>query len=103
MVLGTAAGGDVSPLLGGLTRRGRLVLVGVSPEPVRVTPRQLIFDAVQVSGSLTGTAAENEQNPAFALAHDVAPMVEQASLTDAQAAYDRMLSGEARFRMVIGI
>ncbi|MFL5999892.1 MAG: alcohol dehydrogenase catalytic domain-containing protein [Streptomyces sp.] len=103
MVLGTAAGGDVSPLLGGLARRGRLVLVGVSPEPVRVAPRQLIFDAVQVSGSLTGTSAENEQNLAFAQAHDVAPMVEQSSLTDVQAAYDRMLRGEARFRMVVGI
>ncbi|MGW4601585.1 zinc-binding dehydrogenase, partial [Streptomyces sp. NPDC004457] len=103
MVLGTAAGGDVSPLLGGLARRGRLVLVGVSPEPVRVAPRRLIFDAVQVSGSLTGTSAENEQNLAFAQAHDVVPMVERTSLADAQAAYDRMLRGEARFRMVIGI
>ncbi|WP_031100019.1 MULTISPECIES: alcohol dehydrogenase catalytic domain-containing protein [unclassified Streptomyces] len=103
MVLGTAAGGDVSPLLAGLARRGRLVLVGVSPEPVRVAPRQLIFDAVQVSGSLTGTPAENEQNLVFAQAHDVAPMVERTSLADAQAAYDRMLRGEARFRMVIGV
>jgi propanol-preferring alcohol dehydrogenase len=101
MVLATAAGGDVSPLLAGLARRGQLVMVGVSPEPVRISPRQLIFDAVQVSGSLTGTPAENEQNLAFAQAHDVSPMVEHTSLTDVQAAYDRMMSGAARFRMVI--
>ncbi|MEU5712516.1 MULTISPECIES: hypothetical protein [Streptomyces] len=68
-----------------------------------MAPRQLIFDAVQVSGSLTGTPAENEQNLVFAQAHDVAPMVERTSLADAQAAYARMLRGEARFRMVIGV
>ncbi|MFE9445111.1 alcohol dehydrogenase catalytic domain-containing protein [Streptomyces sp. NPDC006602] len=101
MVLATAAAGDVSPLLGGLARGGRLVLVGVSSEPVRVQPRQLIFDAVQVSGSLTGTPAQNEQNLAFAQAQNVSPMVEPASLADAQSAYDRMLRGDARFRMVL--
>lgn len=101
MVLATAAAGDVSPLLGGMARRGRLVLVGVSSEPVQVSARQLIFDAVQVSGSLTGTPAQNEQNLAFAQAQNVAPMVEPASLADVQSAYDRMMRGEARFRMVI--
>jgi propanol-preferring alcohol dehydrogenase len=99
--LATAAAGDVSPLLGGMARRGRLVLVGVSSEPVQVSARQLIFDAVQVSGSLTGTPAQNEQNLAFAQAQNVAPMVEPASLADVQSAYDRMMRGEARFRMVI--
>lgn len=103
MVLGAAAGGDISPLLGGLAHGGRLVLVGVSPEPVCVTPRQLIFDAVRISGSLTGTSAQNEQNLAFANAHEVTPMVEQVSLADAQAGYDRMMHGQARFRMVISI
>ncbi|MEU6845438.1 alcohol dehydrogenase catalytic domain-containing protein [Streptomyces sp. NPDC046716] len=103
MVLATAAAGDVSPLLGGLTRGGRLVLVGVSSEQVRVSPRQLIFDAVQISGSLTGTPAQNEQNLAFAQAHNVAPMVEPTSLTDVQTSYDRMMRGDARFRMVITV
>jgi propanol-preferring alcohol dehydrogenase len=103
MVLATAAAGNVTPLLDGLTRRGRLVIVGVSAEPVRVQPQQLIFSDVQISGSLTGTPAENEQNLAFALAQDIEPMVERASLTDVQAAYDRMMSGAARFRMVIEI
>jgi D-arabinose 1-dehydrogenase-like Zn-dependent alcohol dehydrogenase len=30
-------------------------------------------------------------------------MVEQVSLADAQAGYDRMMHGQARFRMVISI
>ncbi|MER6977255.1 alcohol dehydrogenase catalytic domain-containing protein [Streptomyces carpinensis] len=103
MILATASAGDVTPLLDGLARRGRLVLVGVSSEPVRIQPHRLIFDGVQVAGSLTGIPAQNEQNLAFALAQDVAPMVEQTSLRDAQAAYDRMMRGDARFRMVINI
>jgi propanol-preferring alcohol dehydrogenase len=101
LALATAAAGDMSPLLDGLAYGGRLVVVGVSPEPVLVTPYQLVFKAVQVLGSLTGTPAENERNLAFAEAHDVAPMVEQAPLSDAAAAYDRMMRGDARFRMVL--
>ncbi|MFF5860582.1 alcohol dehydrogenase catalytic domain-containing protein [Streptomyces sp. NPDC012751] len=101
LVLATAAAGDLTPLLGGLAHGGKLVVVGVSPEPVRVTPRQLIFGAVEVSGSLTGTPAGNEHNLRFAEAQGIAPLTEHAVLADAAHAYDRMLRGEARFRMVL--
>ncbi|MFI7143012.1 alcohol dehydrogenase catalytic domain-containing protein [Streptomyces massasporeus] len=101
LVLATAAAGDVTPLLGGLARGGKLIALGMTDEPVRVTPSQLIFQNVQVLGSLTGPPAQNEQNLAFAEAHGVAPMMEQAPLTDAAPAYARMMRGEARFRMVL--
>jgi propanol-preferring alcohol dehydrogenase len=101
LALATAAAGDMSPLLDGLAHGGRLVVVGVSEEPISVTPYQLVFKGVQVLGSLTGTPASNERNLAFAEAHDVAPMVEQAPLLDAASAYDRMMRGGARFRMVL--
>jgi propanol-preferring alcohol dehydrogenase len=101
LVLATAAAGDMTPLLGGLARGGRLIALGIPDEPVRVTPHQLVFQAVQVLGSLTGTPAENEQNLAFAEAHGVAPLMEQAPLADAAQAHARMMRGEARFRMVL--
>ena len=61
----------------------------------------VIFNDQTIQGSLTGTPSQNEENLAFALAHDVRPMVETVPLEQAGAAYQRMLSGDARFRMVI--
>jgi propanol-preferring alcohol dehydrogenase len=62
---------------------------------------QLLFGGKTIRGSLTGTPRENEENLAFSLAHDVRPMVEEVPLEKAADAYARMLSGAARFRMVL--
>src|SRR6185437_13751736 len=70
-VIATAAGGDLSPLLGGLRSGGRLVVVGASDQPVTVAPMQLVFDDVRVRGSLTGSAIENEDNLRFAVSQGV--------------------------------
>ena len=51
-------------------------------------------------GSLTGTSAQNEDNVSFADAQGVTPLIGPAALADAAAAYARMRSGAARFRMV---
>ena len=40
---------------------------------------------------------------AFSAAHGVAPMIEMFSFDDAPKAYDRMMSGDARFRVVLDI
>jgi D-arabinose 1-dehydrogenase-like Zn-dependent alcohol dehydrogenase len=58
---------------------------------------------VAVGGSLTGTPAENEDNLAFSSAHGVAAMIETMPFEDAPKAYERMMSGAARFRVVLDI
>jgi alcohol dehydrogenase, propanol-preferring len=52
-------------------------------------------------GSLTGTAIENETGLEFSASHGVAAMNEVFPFTDAPAAYERMMSGQARFRVVL--
>ncbi|MDT5367042.1 MAG: alcohol dehydrogenase, propanol-preferring [Mycobacterium sp.] len=56
-----------------------------------------------IVGSLTGTPAENEDNLAFSSAHGVAAMIETMPFEDAPKAYERMMSGAARFRVVLDI
>jgi propanol-preferring alcohol dehydrogenase len=104
LILATAASGSsMTPLIPGLAYGGQLMVVGASFEPIEVTPIALSFGGVQLAGSLTGTPGENEANLRFAMTQDVAPMIETVPLADAQKAYDRMKSGEARFRMVLDL
>jgi propanol-preferring alcohol dehydrogenase len=103
VVIATAASGDISPLLNGLTSGGRLVVVGASDQPVSVAPTQLVFDDVRILGSLTGSSIENENNLRFAVSQDVRAMIESRPLGDASAAFQHMMNGDARFRVVLTV
>jgi alcohol dehydrogenase, propanol-preferring len=80
----------------GLRPRGQLIVVGGSTDPIEVNTTDQIFGGRSVTGSLTGTPVENEENLRFSTAHGVVPMTEVRPFDDAPAAYERMMSGEAR-------
>jgi propanol-preferring alcohol dehydrogenase len=101
LIVATAASGSLSPLLGGLAYGGKLITVGVSSEPIEVFTEALIFNGVEILGSLTGSSVQVEQNLRFAQAQGIEAVIEPAKLTDAAQAYERMMSGAARFRMVL--
>ncbi|MGW3248520.1 alcohol dehydrogenase [Streptomyces sp. NPDC001070] len=101
-VIATAASGaSMTPLVPGLAPRGKLVVVGVAPDPVSVTTADLVLGSRTVTGSLTGHSIENEDNLEFSNRFGIRPMVETMSLEQAPEAYERMMSGEARFRVVL--
>jgi alcohol dehydrogenase len=56
-----------------------------------------------VRGWYSGTAVDSEDTLLFSRINDIASMNEIFTLEDAQAAYDRMMSGKARFRVVLRI
>ena len=103
IVATAASGASMSPLLAGLAPRGKLVVVGAAPDPISVDTAELIFGGRSIVGSLTGTPVENEDNLAFSLSHGIKPMNEVMTLEDAPKAYERMMSGAARFRIVLDI
>ncbi|MCV7202309.1 alcohol dehydrogenase [Mycolicibacterium peregrinum] len=103
VVATAASGASMSPLVAGLAPRGQLVVVGAAPDPIEVSTSELIFGGRSIVGSLTGSAAENEDNLAFSVANGIAPMIEPVPFEDAPKAYDRMMSGKARFRVVLEI
>lgn len=101
-VIATAAHGpSMAAVIAGLQPRGRLVVVGASPEPMAVLTPDLIFGGRSIVGSLTGSAVDNEDNLRFSMVHQIAPMLEPMPFVDAPKAYERMMSGRARFRVVL--
>jgi D-arabinose 1-dehydrogenase-like Zn-dependent alcohol dehydrogenase len=85
--------------LGGLTRRGELIVIGVNPEPFEVNPFALL--AAKMYGHASGTSKEVEETLHFAQLTGVRPMIEKVPLLDAESAVARMRAGKARFRMVL--
>lgn len=103
-IIATAASGaSMSPLVSGLAPRGQLVVVGAAFDPIEVSTADLIFGCRSIVGSLTGTPIENEANLEFSAARGVAPMTELFDFEDAPKAYERMMSGDARFRVVLDV
>jgi propanol-preferring alcohol dehydrogenase len=101
-IIATAASGaSMSPLVAGLAPRGHLLVVGASGDPLSVSTAELIFGTRTISGSLTGSAIQNEDNLDFSMRHGIRPMTEVLPLSEAPKAYERMMSGEARFRVVL--
>jgi alcohol dehydrogenase len=56
-----------------------------------------------VRGHPSGTARDIEDTMAFSVLHGIRPMIETRPLEEADAAYQKMLSGAARFRMVLTV
>ena len=91
----------MSAVIGGLGVRGRLIVVGASMEPIEVPPAMLIGGSRSIAGHASGTSKDSEDTLAFSVLSGVRPMIETIPLERAAEAYERMMSGQARFRMVI--
>ncbi|MFG2273528.1 alcohol dehydrogenase [Streptomyces chartreusis] len=102
VVLATAGNSDaIAATVDGMTHRGELVVIGVSPDSLGISPLQLILRGRTVRGHPSGTAQDVQDTMEFSTLHGIRPTVETLPLTEADAAYQKMLSGAARFRMVL--
>jgi len=102
VVLATAGSSEaMSATIDGLRHNGELLVLGADPAPIQVSPFQLIATSRTVHGHPSGTARDVEETLRFAALTGVRPMTKTRPLDDVQAAYDRMLSGAARHRMVL--
>ena len=102
VILATAPSSKaMSELIDGLAPTGKLVVVGISSDPIAVTPLQLISGERAIQGSLVGTPTDCEDTMNFAALTGVRPMIETYPLEKAGEAYARMMSGRAEFRVVL--
>ena len=102
MILATVtAAPAMAAALGGLKPGGQLVVVGASPDPIEVPPFAIIAGSTAVKGHASGTSKDSEDTLAFSVLTGVRPRIETLPLAEAQAAYDKMMAGDARFRMVL--
>jgi D-arabinose 1-dehydrogenase-like Zn-dependent alcohol dehydrogenase len=91
----------MSELIDGLSPNGKLMVVGVTFDPIEVTPVQLISGSRAIQGWTSGTPTDAEDTLRFAELTGVRPMNETYPLEKAAEAYERMLSGNAQFRVVL--
>ena len=102
LILATAPDSkSMSALFDGLGPRGTLMVVGAGMEPLTITPLQLIMGSKSVRGWASGTAKESQDTLEFSALSGVRPMIERYPLEKAADAYDQMISGRARFRVVL--
>lgn len=102
VILATAPNAKaMSALIDGLGPNGKLMVVGVAPDPIEVPPLKLIVGNKSIQGYTSGTAADTEDTLRFAQLTGVRPMVETYPLEQAAEAYARMMSGQVRFRAVL--
>jgi len=102
VILATAPSSKaMSELIDGLGPHGKLVVVGAGPDPIEVTPIQLIAGSKSIQGWWSGIPTDSEDTLEFSLLTGIRPMIETYPLEKAAEAYDRMMSGKAEFRVVL--
>ena len=102
VVLATAPSAKaMTEVIDGLAATGQMIVVGASAEPIEETPIQLISGERSIQGWASGTSIDSEDTLGFSVLSGVRPMIETVPLERAAEAFDRMMSGAARFRMVL--
>jgi D-arabinose 1-dehydrogenase-like Zn-dependent alcohol dehydrogenase len=101
VILATATSGDaMSAVQGGLAINGTLIVVGAA-NSMNVSPMFLLSGNRSIKGWYSGTSIDSQDTLAFSARAGVRSMNEIFPLEKAAEAYDRMMSGKARFRVVL--
>jgi D-arabinose 1-dehydrogenase-like Zn-dependent alcohol dehydrogenase len=102
VVLATVTSGKaMNAVLDGLGIGGKLIVLGAADEPLQVPGILLISGRRSIVGWPGGSSIDSQDTLAFSALTGVRPMTEVFPLEKAAEAYDRMMSGKARFRVVI--
>jgi D-arabinose 1-dehydrogenase-like Zn-dependent alcohol dehydrogenase len=101
VILATVTNGEaMTATMGGLGANGTLLVVG-APQSMEVSPGLLITGKRSVKGWYSGTSIDSQDALAFSALSGVRSMNEVFPLERASEAYERMMSGKARFRVVL--
>ncbi|KAH8678357.1 dehydrogenase [Xylariales sp. PMI_506] len=90
----------ISPLIQGLGILGKLLVLSV-PGELTVNTMAMLKYGVSVQSWPGGHAGDSADAIAFTELHNIDCVVEKFPLSEAQAAYEAMLSGKVRFRAVL--
>jgi len=91
----------IQAVINGLSVNGKLVVVGASNDPIEVTPTSLIRGRHSISGWASGSSIDSQETMDFSARTGIRSMNEVFPLEKAAEAYERMMSGKARFRVVL--
>lgn len=93
---------DYNTLIGLLKVSGTLVLVGVPPESM-LNPFGLIIGQRRIAGSLIGGIPETQEMLDFCAERGIVSDVEVINIAEVNAAYERVIKADVRYRFVIDI
>lgn len=94
---------DLNQTLNLLTRDGTLCLLGVPPQAPQVHPFSLIPRRRQLAGSAVGGIRETQEMLDFCAERGIVSDVEVIDMASINAAYERMIKGDVRYRFVIDL
>ncbi len=101
VILATVTSGEaMSACQAGLARKGNLLVLGLA-DSLQISPAILITGSRSVSGWYSGTSIDSQETVAFSARTGVRSMNEPLPFERVAEAYDRMMSGKARFRVVL--
>jgi D-arabinose 1-dehydrogenase-like Zn-dependent alcohol dehydrogenase len=101
VVIATVTAGEaMSAVQGGLAVKGTLIVIGAA-ESLQISPLVLISGCRSVKGWYSGTSIDSQDTLAFSARTAVRSMNETFPLERVNEAYDYMMSGKARFRVVL--
>ena len=102
VVLATATSASAMAVtIGGLGFDGTLVILGAAHEPLELQTAMMIGGRQGLRAWPSGTCVDSEETMKFCALTGIRAMIETLPLADAQKGYDKMMSGAARFRMVL--
>jgi D-arabinose 1-dehydrogenase-like Zn-dependent alcohol dehydrogenase len=102
VILSTVTSADaIEAVIGGLKENGKIVILGVPDKQFEAHALLLIGGHRSIVGWPSGTGMDSEDTLNFSSLSGVRPQTEVYPLEKAAEAYDRMLSGKARFRVVL--
>jgi D-arabinose 1-dehydrogenase-like Zn-dependent alcohol dehydrogenase len=101
VILATVTNAEaMQAVIGGLGVNGSMMIIGAVPS-LHVPPLQLLSNRQSVKGWYSGTSIDSQDTLAFSALTGVRSMNEVYPLEQVKEAYDRMMSGKARFRVVL--
>jgi hypothetical protein len=102
VILATATSSKaMSAVLSGLGVNGKLMVIGAAAEPLEVPPLLLIMGRRAIVGWPSGTSIDSQDTLSFSALTGVRAMNEVFPLERVTEAYELMMSGKARFRVVL--
>jgi uncharacterized zinc-type alcohol dehydrogenase-like protein len=96
-----SASHDVNMYLNLLKREGVLVLVGAPEKPLEVQAFALITNGRSLAGSMIGGIRETQEMLDYCAERNITSDVEVIPIQEIEAAYERTIKGDVRYRFVI--
>ena len=102
VILGTVPSAKaMNAVLGGLSPKGKLMIIGASDEPLQIPVNQFLSGRQSVVGWYSGSSIDSQDTLAFSALSGVRSMNEIFPLEAAEEAYEKMMSSRVRFRSVL--